>query len=123
MDMMREVAAQCSALSLTEISRTLYGLLDWKRSNAKLKNHECRLLLECLRDQGQMSLPVAQPFGGGRGGPALPHGAIRSRRSPVQPAKSSLARYDTAMRICCGTRKIWRRNSRTKPRCRLLPSR
>ena len=49
-EMMGEVAAQCSALSLTEISRTLCELLDWKRPNGKLKNHECRLLLERWRD-------------------------------------------------------------------------
>ena len=61
---MREVVAQCSALSLTEIARTLCELLDWKRPNGKLKNHECRLLLERLRDQGQLSLPTLQLCGG-----------------------------------------------------------
>ena len=63
-EMMHEVVAQCSALSLTEISRTLCELLAWKRPNGKLKNHECRLLLERLRDQGQISLPRVQPCGG-----------------------------------------------------------
>ena len=64
LEMIREVVGQCSALSLTEISRTLCELLDWRRPNGKLKNHECRLLLERLRDQGQLSLPVVQPYGG-----------------------------------------------------------
>ncbi len=63
-EMIREVAAQCTALSLTEISRTLCELLDWKRPNGKLKNHECRLLLEGLRDQGHISLPTLQLCGG-----------------------------------------------------------
>ena len=63
-EMIREVVAQCSSLSLTEISRTLSELLDWKRPNGKLKNHECRLLLERLRDQGQVSLPALQLCGG-----------------------------------------------------------
>jgi hypothetical protein len=62
--MIREVVAQCSSLSLTEISRTLCELLDWKRPNGKLKNHECRLLLERLRDQEALSLPALRPFGG-----------------------------------------------------------
>jgi hypothetical protein len=63
-EMIREVVAECSALSLTEISRTVCELLDWKRPNGKLKNHECRLLLEHLRDQGLVSLPAVQAFGG-----------------------------------------------------------
>ena len=63
-EMIREVVAPCSALSLTEIARTLCELLDWKRPNGKLKNHECRLLLERLRDQGQIRLPALQPCGG-----------------------------------------------------------
>jgi hypothetical protein len=37
MEMIREVAAQCSALSLTEISRTLCELLDWKRPNGEVE--------------------------------------------------------------------------------------
>jgi hypothetical protein len=35
LEMLREVAAQCSTLSLTELSRTLCELLDWKRPNGK----------------------------------------------------------------------------------------
>ena len=62
--MIREVVAACSWLSRTEISRTLCELLDWKRPNGKLKNHECRLLLERLRDQGWISLPGVQACGG-----------------------------------------------------------
>ena len=76
--MMREVIAQCYALSLTEISRTLCELLDWKRPNGKLKNHECRLLLERLRDQGVVSLPAVQPLGGR--GPR--RARLTSRRDP-----------------------------------------
>jgi hypothetical protein len=78
--MIREVTSECRALSLTEISRTLCELLDWKRPNGKLKNHECRLLLERLRDQGIVTLPALQPFGG--------HGPRRApltSRSDPQP--------------------------------------
>jgi hypothetical protein len=79
-EMIREVVAQCSALSLTEISRTLCELLDWKRPNGKLKNHECRLLLERLRDQGQISLPTVQLCG--RRGPRRAHLTGRSDPQP-----------------------------------------
>jgi Domain of unknown function (DUF4338) len=79
-EMIREVVAECSSLSLTEISRTLCELLSWKRPNGKLKNQECRLLLERLRDQGVVSLPAVQAFGG-RG----PRRARLTRGSDPQP--------------------------------------
>src|SRR5271157_5619874 len=76
LEMMRDVVSECSALNLTEISRTLSELLDWKRPNGKLKNHECRLLLERLRDQGQLRLPALQLCGGR--GPRRPRLSARS---------------------------------------------
>jgi hypothetical protein len=79
-EMMHEVVAECSALSLAEISRTLCELLDWKRPNGKLKNHECRLLLERLRDQGQLGLPALQPYGGR--GPRRARLTVRSDPPP-----------------------------------------
>src|SRR5437016_12886944 len=63
LEMIREVTGECGALSRTEISRTLCELLDWKRPNGRLKNHECRLLLERLRDQGLLTLPSLHPSG------------------------------------------------------------
>lgn len=80
LEMIREVAAECSALSRTEISRTLCELLDWKRPNGRLKNHECRLLLERLCAQGMVSLPPVQPLGG-RG----PRSPCLTSRSDPQP--------------------------------------
>jgi hypothetical protein len=44
-------------LGITEIARTLCEWLDWKRPNGRLKNHECRLLLERLKHQGLLTLP------------------------------------------------------------------
>lgn len=93
-EMIREVAAQCSALSLTEIARTLCELLDWKRPNGKLKNHECRLLLERLRDQGQISLPAVQPCGG-RG----PRRARLTVRSDPQPQVTGSAGQFEPLRL------------------------
>lgn len=80
LEMIREVVGQCSALSLTEISRTVCELLAWKRPNGKLKNHECRLLLERLREQGRLSLPAVESRRG-RG----PRRVYLTGRSDPQP--------------------------------------
>jgi len=55
--LMRQIAGQFHALGVTEIARTICELLEWKRPQGGLKNHECRQLLERLRDQGWLSLP------------------------------------------------------------------
>src|SRR5437870_10029504 len=47
----RQTAAQFSALGVTEISRTICELLEWKRPNGKLQHHECRQLLELHPDK------------------------------------------------------------------------
>ena len=64
LELIQELVSEFSALSLTEISRTICELLPWKRPNGHLKNHECRLLLEKLRDEGRLNLPVVQALGG-----------------------------------------------------------
>ena len=51
-------------LGVTEIARTLCELLDWKRPNGQLKNHECRQLLEQLAGEGFLRLPPLRPLGG-----------------------------------------------------------
>lgn len=55
-----QVTSDFPALSLTELSRTLCELLDWKRCNGKLKTDECRALLEHLRALQQVTLPVVR---------------------------------------------------------------
>ena len=55
---MRQAANDYSGLGITEIARTICEWLDWKRPNGRLKNHECRLLLERLQDQGILKLPA-----------------------------------------------------------------
>src|SRR5215472_5179622 len=62
--LMRQVAGECSGLGVTEIARTLCELRDWKRPNGKLKNHECRQLLEQLAGEGFLMLPKLRPLGG-----------------------------------------------------------
>ena len=61
---MRGIAAEFSALGVTEIARTVCELLDWKRPNGGLKNHECRQLLERLAAEGALALPSLRKLGG-----------------------------------------------------------
>ena len=51
LELMRQIAAQFSGLGVTEIARTLCELLEWKRPNGRLKNHECPQLLERLETE------------------------------------------------------------------------
>src|SRR5450759_1449170 len=64
LELMRQIAAEFSALGVTEISRTVCELLEWKRSNGGLKNHECRQLLEHLASVGLLQLPALRKRGG-----------------------------------------------------------
>ena len=80
LELMRGVATEFATLGLTEISRTVCELLDWKRPNGGLKNLECRQLLERLCAQGGLSLPELRN--------TKPHGpqAVRpTTRSDPQP--------------------------------------
>jgi len=61
--LMRTAATDYATLGITEIARTVCEWLDWKRPNGRLKNHECRRLLERLRDQGVLTLPALHPSG------------------------------------------------------------
>jgi hypothetical protein len=58
-----EVVSDFRALSLTEIGRTICELLEWKRPNGRLKNHECRLLLQKLCADGLVILPPLRESG------------------------------------------------------------
>jgi hypothetical protein len=64
LELMRQIAAQFSALGVTEIARTVCELLEWKRPNGRLKNHECRQLLERLAAEGVLTLPELRRLGG-----------------------------------------------------------
>src|SRR5215472_16365286 len=63
-ELMRETAQDYAGLGVTEIARTVCELLDWKRPNGGLKNHECRQLLEHLQAEGQLRLPAVRQLGG-----------------------------------------------------------
>jgi Domain of unknown function (DUF4338) len=64
LELMRQIAAEFSALGVTEIARTICELLEWKRPNGGLKNHECRQLLERLAVEGVLTLPDLRKLGG-----------------------------------------------------------
>jgi uncharacterized protein DUF4338 len=57
-ELMRVVAHDYAGLGVTEIARTVCELVEWKRPNGRLKNHECRQLLERLQAEGVVALPA-----------------------------------------------------------------
>jgi hypothetical protein len=69
LELIQQICRNFASLGRTEISRTVCELLEWKRPNGSLKNHECRLLLERMQDSGLVALP---PLGrSGKRGPRL----------------------------------------------------
>src|SRR5713101_7950202 len=63
-ELMRMAAHDYAGLGVTEIARTICELLEWKRPNGGLKNHECRQLLEGLQAEGVLTLPALRHSGG-----------------------------------------------------------
>jgi len=64
LELMRSLAQEFSALAVTEIAQTICELLDWRRPTGRLKNHECRQLLERLAAEGLLRLPALRKTGG-----------------------------------------------------------
>ena len=64
LQLIEQISADFSVLGRTEISRTVCELLDWRRASGRLKNHECRLLLERLERLGWLRLPAVRRLGG-----------------------------------------------------------
>ena len=63
LELMRDIAQDYAGLALTEMARTTCELLDWKRPNGRLKDLECRQLLEDLEAQGWLKLPTVRRLG------------------------------------------------------------
>lgn len=61
--LMRQIAHECAALGVTEIARTVCELVEWTRPSGRLKNHECRLLLERLQAEDFLTLPPVRAQG------------------------------------------------------------
>ena len=80
LELIQEISADFASLGRTEISRTVCELLEWKRPNGGLKNHECRLLLERLQELGLVKLPAVRPLG--RRGPRVVQVTSQSEPEP-----------------------------------------
>lgn len=88
-ELMRVVAHDYAGLGVTEIARTVCELLEWKRPNGGLKNHECRQLLERLQAEGVVTLPALRKLGG-RG----------PRRVDISPRRGEPEAIEGAARDC-----------------------
>ena len=63
LELVREITQDYAGLAVTEMARTACELLEWKRPNGRLKDLECRQLLEHLRNQGWLRLPSVRKSG------------------------------------------------------------
>jgi len=89
-ELIRETVRDFSNLSLTELSKTLCELLEWKRPTGKLKYEECRAFLEHLRDQGVLTLPGVHATGA-----PGPRGIVSTSQSDAQaPVTGSAGDFD-----------------------------
>jgi Domain of unknown function (DUF4338) len=61
--LLRQIAQDYAGLAVTEMARTACELLPWKRANGRLKDQECRQLLEHLQAQGWLQLPPVRRLG------------------------------------------------------------
>jgi len=94
LSLMRQIAQEFGSLGVTEMARTLCELLEWKRPNGGLKNHECRQLLERLAEQGWLSLPPVR-----RRGPRGPRRVRLTAGSQSQPELGGTAGQYEPLRL------------------------
>ncbi|HEY6307948.1 MAG TPA: DUF4338 domain-containing protein [Candidatus Angelobacter sp.] len=104
LELMRQTAAEFSALGVTEIARTVCELLEWTRPSGGLKNHECRQLLERLQTEGFLKLPEVRKLGG-RGprrvnvsAPCIESPSIDCAASQCEPLELALVEGQTESR-------------------------
>src|SRR5436309_7034685 len=90
LNLMRQAAIDYAGLGVTEIARTICEWLDWRRPNGRLKNHECRLLLERLDHQGILKLPPLRRSGCRGPRPV----AVEASSDDPTPIQSSLAELE-----------------------------
>ena len=89
LELMRVVAQDYSGLAVTEIARTVCELLEWKRPNGRLKDHECRQLLEHVAAEGVLRLPALRPTGSMWDRPPGAVAWIESTRLTAKSSKTS----------------------------------
>jgi len=89
LDLIVQVTKRFSTLSLTELSKTLCELLEWKRPNGKLKYEECRAFLEKLQSENLISLPVVRKM------KCTPRRILLTQEGdPQAPITGSLQQYE-----------------------------
>ena len=106
-ELMREIAQDYAGLGVTEIARTVCELLDWKRPNGGLKNHECRQLLEHLQAEGQLRLPAVRQLGG-RGPRRVDVLQRRGEPEPVECAAKECEPLELALVEGAAESRQWR---------------
>jgi hypothetical protein len=107
LELMRQIALEFSALGVTEIARTVCELLEWKRLNGGLKNHECRQLLELLAAEGVLTLPDLRKRGG-RGPRRADVSGPCSEPKPVECAWSKREPLDLIVVEGKAESRLWR---------------
>lgn len=106
-ELMRGVAQECPGLGVTEIARTVCELLEWKRPNGRLKNHECRQLLERLAAEGVLRLPALRKLGG-RGPRRVDTSQLRLEPEAVECAASECEPLELALVEGAAESRLWR---------------
>ncbi len=87
LDLIRGIVHDFPALSVAELSKTICELLDWRRPTGGLKDHECFLFLQQLKNRGWLpSLPELRPAFN-RGPRKVP---LDLRSEPNDPVLSTL---------------------------------
>jgi hypothetical protein len=89
LQLIRDVARDFPALSMTELASTLCELLDWRRPNGKLKYKECRSMLERLQSEGAITLPEVR-----KTAPSRPRRIrVGGESNPQQPMTGTAGEY------------------------------
>jgi len=106
-ELMRVVAHDYAGLGVTEITRTVCELLEWKRPNGGLKNHECRQLMERLEAEGVLRLPALRKLGG-RGPRQVDVSQPRFEPEPVECAARECEPLELALVEGERQSRLWR---------------
>ncbi len=88
--LVRDIVHDFPALSLTELSRTICEILDWRRPTGALKDHECYLFLQHLRDRGLLSSIPALRGTSARGPRTV---CLNHQSDPQSPVSGSVRDY------------------------------
>lgn len=88
--LIRDLVQDFPALSLTELSKTVCELLDWRRPTGALKDHEGYLFLQHLRDRGWLSSIPALRGTSARGPRPI---CVNQQSDPQSPLLGSVRDY------------------------------